>query len=91
MQFYENESTQRETFIDITKAMMPNADSKPLLLLNERFNNMRHRQILSIPGWQNLIIRAIAHSGRGNSEKIILLMVKSKAKEHTLLSGKQEL
>ena len=57
VQFYENESTQRETFIDITKAMMPNADSKPLLLLNERFNNMRHRQILSIPGWQNLIIR----------------------------------
>ena len=50
--------------------MMPNADSKPLLLLNERFNNMRHRQILSIPGWQNLIIRGDRPFWTWNSEKI---------------------
>lgn len=54
---YENESAQRETFADITKAMMANADASPLSLINERFSDMRHRQILSIDGWQNLIIR----------------------------------
>lgn len=55
--FYHNENAQRTAFTDITKAMMANADATPLTLLNERFNGMRHRQILSIPGWQNLIIR----------------------------------
>ena len=54
---YENESAQREIFADITKAMMANADASPLSLINERFSDMRHRQILSIDGWQNLIIR----------------------------------
>lgn len=55
--FYHNESEQRTAFNNIAKAMMANADATPLTLLNERFDGMRHRQILSIQGWQNLIMR----------------------------------
>ena len=55
--FYHNDSEQRTAFKDITKAMIANADATSLTLLNERFDGMRHRQILSIQGWQNLIMR----------------------------------
>lgn len=47
----------RETFDKIEEAMLKDADSKPLAVLNETFSDLRHTRILGLKGWQNLTVR----------------------------------
>lgn len=47
----------RETFDKIEKAMLKDADSEPLAVLNETFSDLRHTRILGLKGWQNLTVR----------------------------------
>ena len=47
----------RETFDKIEDAMLKDADSKPLAVLNETFSDLRHTRILGLKGWQNLTVR----------------------------------
>ena len=52
-----NTIDERETFDKIEEAMLKDADSKPLAVLNETFSDLRHTRILGLKGWQNLTIR----------------------------------
>ena len=52
-----NTIDERETFDKIEEAMLKNADSKPLAVLNETFSDLRHTRILGLKGWQNLTVR----------------------------------
>ena len=52
-----NTVDERETFDKIEEAMLKDADSKPLAVLNETFSDLRHTRILGLKGWQNLTIR----------------------------------
>lgn len=47
----------RETFDKIEEAMLKDADSEPLAVLNETFSDLRHTRILGLKGWQNLTVR----------------------------------
>ena len=47
----------RETFDKIEDAMLKNADTEPLAVLNETFSDLRHTRILGLKGWQNLTVR----------------------------------
>ena len=47
----------RETFDKIEDAMLKNADTEPLVVLNETFSDLRHTRILGLKGWQNLTVR----------------------------------
>ena len=47
----------RETFDKIEDAMLKNADTEPLAVLNETFSDLRHTRILGLNGWQNLTVR----------------------------------
>lgn len=47
----------RETFDKIEEAMLKDADSEPLAVLNEPFSDLRHTRILGLKGWQNLTVR----------------------------------
>lgn len=53
-----NKENERQTFKGIEEAMLLKVDKAPLALLNETFNGYRHTRILSIPGWQNLMLLA---------------------------------
>ena len=52
-----NTVDERETFDKIEEAMLKDADSKPLSVLNETFSDLRHTRILGLKDWQNLTIR----------------------------------
>ena len=52
-----NTIDERETFDKIEEAMLKDADSKPLAVLNETFSDLRHTRILGLKGWQNLTVR----------------------------------
>ena len=52
-----NTVDERETFDKIEEAMLKDADSKPLAVLNETFSDLRHTRILGLKDWQNLTIR----------------------------------
>ncbi len=52
-----NTIDERETFDKIEEAMLKDADSKPLSVLNETFSDLRHTRILGLKDWQNLTIR----------------------------------
>lgn len=52
-----NTVDERETFDKIEEAMLKDADSKPLAVLNETFSDLRHTRILGLKGWQNLTVR----------------------------------
>ncbi len=56
--FLPYKESERESFDKIENAMIKNADNKALPLLNETFTGYRHTRILSIPGWQNLMLKA---------------------------------
>lgn len=47
----------REAFDKIEEAMLKDADSEPLAVLNETFSDLRHTRILGLKGWQNLTVR----------------------------------
>lgn len=50
--------SERRKFDKVEDAMLTNADTTPLALLHETFDGLRHSRILSIPGWQNLMLQA---------------------------------
>ena len=52
-----NTIDEREAFDKIEEAMLKDADSKPLAVLNETFSDLRHTRILGLKGWQNLTVR----------------------------------
>ena len=52
-----NTVDERETFDKIEEAMLKDADSKPLAVLNETFSDLRHTRILGLKDWQNLTVR----------------------------------
>lgn len=52
-----NTKEERQTFDKIEDAMLKNADSKSLSVLNETFSGLRHTRILGLKGWQNLTVR----------------------------------
>ena len=52
-----NTIDERETFDKIEEAMLKDADSEPLAVLNETFSDLRHTRILGLKGWQNLTVR----------------------------------
>lgn len=52
-----NTIDERETFDKIEEAMLKDADSRPLAVLNETFSDLRHTRILGLKGWQNLTVR----------------------------------
>lgn len=52
-----NTVDERETFDKIEEAMLKDADSEPLAVLNETFSDLRHTRILGLEGWQNLTVR----------------------------------
>ena len=52
-----NTVDERETFDKIEEAMLKNADTEPLAVLNETFSDLRHTRILGLKGWQNLTVR----------------------------------
>lgn len=56
--FLPYKESERENFDKIENAMIKKADSEALPLLNETFTGYRHTRILSIPGWQNLMLKA---------------------------------
>lgn len=56
--FLPYKESERESFDKIENAMIKNADNEALPLLNETFTGYRHTRILSIPGWQNLMLKA---------------------------------
>ena len=52
-----NTIDEREAFDKIEEAMLKDADSEPLAVLNETFSDLRHTRILGLEGWQNLTVR----------------------------------
>ena len=52
-----NTIDEREAFDKIEEAMLKDADSEPLAVLNETFSDLRHTRILGLKGWQNLTVR----------------------------------
>ena len=52
-----NTIDKREAFDKIEEAMLKDADSEPLAVLNETFSDLRHTRILGLKGWQNLTVR----------------------------------
>ena len=52
-----NTIDEREAFDKIEEAMLKNADTEPLVVLNETFSDLRHTRILGLKGWQNLTVR----------------------------------
>lgn len=52
-----NTIDEREAFDKIEEAMLKNADTEPLAVLNETFSDLRHTRILGLKGWQNLTVR----------------------------------
>lgn len=52
-----NTIDEREAFDKIEKAMLKDADSELLAVLNETFSDLRHTRILGLKGWQNLTVR----------------------------------
>ena len=52
-----NTAETRQVFVEIEDAMLKNADSAPLEVLNETFSGLRHTRILGLKGWQNLTVR----------------------------------
>ena len=52
-----NTADARKTFDKIEEAMLKDADSEPLAVLNETFSGLRHTRILGLKGWQNLTVR----------------------------------
>ena len=52
-----NTIDEREAFDKIEEAMLKDADSKPLAVLNETFSDLRHTRILGLKDWQNLTVR----------------------------------
>lgn len=53
-----NKEGERQTFSGVEEAMLLKADANPLALLKESFDGYRHTRILSVPGWQNLMLQA---------------------------------
>lgn len=49
--------SKRQTLESIEQVMLTNADKEALPLLNEHFDGIRHTRILSLDGWQNLMVR----------------------------------
>ena len=52
-----NTIDEREAFDKIEEAMLKDADSELLAVLNETFSDLRHTRILGLKGWQNLTVR----------------------------------
>ena len=52
-----NTIDEREAFDKIEEAMLKDADTEPLAVLNETFSDLRHTRILGLNGWQNLTVR----------------------------------
>ena len=52
-----NTIDERKAFDKIEEAMLKNADTEPLAVLNETFSDLRHTRILGLKGWQNLTVR----------------------------------
>ena len=52
-----NTIDERVAFDKIEEAMLKDADSEPLAVLNETFSDLRHTRILGLKGWQNLTVR----------------------------------
>ena len=52
-----NTIDEREAFDKIEEAMLKDADTEPLAVLNETFSDLRHTRILGLKGWQNLTVR----------------------------------
>ena len=52
-----NTTDEREAFDKIEEAMLKDADTEPLAVLNETFSDLRHTRILGLKGWQNLTVR----------------------------------
>lgn len=48
---------KRQTFESVDEAMLTNADSNALPLINEHFNGVRHTRVLGLDGWQNIMVR----------------------------------
>ena len=48
---------ERQSFELIKDAMLKDADTEPLAVLNEKFSGLRHTRILGLKGWQNLAVK----------------------------------